>query len=319
MRPEQDFLLREADRHGTKRPKEPTKDESRIYHTWYAKQTDLRQDDEGRRTNLSLFWAMFYMHSAEITESNLNTFKQSSALAPLLEKVQQPTLKVPTKDEVEAAEAEFAKLEPKWRGVYEYISTEAGVRREIVSYSSPENLQKLVDAICDPAYPAYAYGAASGETFLIAFKTLVANKHMTEIRRPDRPTHNKPATLESIRKAHEQTDHSKEQKHDDFLKQEAMEHDFYDDLRKVMNFTAHSSFGEGKIAWGATYEARKSGMQSLHEKWDGKFNGTKFAAEYERRVFEADDSVRHISPSGGSISNRGHDPTGGVIHGGGSI
>ena len=327
MRPEQQEVVNRASRLSWYRPTPPrtTQQERQTFATWFKAQSDLRRDSGCDVTNTEMVWCGLcllgqragYQSHLPVTDDNLNAIKASSEFGPLFERVEVPKLTVPTAEEVTKAVQELAGLEPKWNGVYETIADERGVRREIVSYNSPDNIQKLVNAICDSNYPAYAFGVASGETFLQAFKKMVSYGHLTAIRKPDKPTHNPPATPASIRAAREADANKHADTRQSVKELRDMRERFKADYDTVRDFHG-TGMSNGLRSYAAKYAGQKAGLAQLKAKWDGKFQGDDLKG-YNKMVADLERDIQKLSPSGGTIKINTKDDKPNEYRGGGTI
>lgn len=270
----------------------------------------LVKDGEQSVENGFLLNAAIRAFGCEMNHENLNTMCQWSELTPLLNVIRPPEPHLITPEERTQGEEELAKIEKSWRGDGRIDGPESAPFT--VCYNSAENLDKIVDYVNKEFL-----GVAAKESFLVAFRTLLSKGELTPVKKEQRKTHDAPATSASVRKSQEAWERQHKDQAANSKAQEKLEADFRNDLRTVMAHTEHSTFGEGRIAWGATFAARKSGLKSLREKWGSKFANTAFLPTYEGLVKKAEAEVGHLSPSGGAIGNTGHDPR--VIYGGGTI
>lgn len=202
-----------------------------------------------------------------------------------------------TPEERAAAENALHNLEPLWRGQR---------REDSVRYNDETNWQKLVD-YCNRE----CFGVVSGETLLVAFRVLLQAGQLTATPKP-RLLLNAPfgshsddaARAAEIDKGVAETKATIQEGND-----------FQTFLRELTSVMSHEEYsrGGGK-AWGATYFARKSGLEGLRAKWNGTFSTD--LSSYEKRMSAAEEQNSHLAP--GPVGHSGLNPTS-TQHGGGSL
>jgi hypothetical protein len=293
--------------------KSASKEERATFQTWLSQQTDLKQDPESKKTHIELFWSTICLFGSNgshlpITVDNLNALKNSAQLRPLLEWVPAPQpISIPTPAQRQQAEAELAGLEKSWRPHYEFTTTLAGIKREIVAYNTVENLDAMVKAICDPQSPAFAYGVCTGESLLLAFKHLNAMGQLNQDRRPDRPTHDKPATRESVREAQEKSEREHAQKRQDIREVERLHADVMSDAEAIVSQRGNVNPTSGKIDHSSTYAVQNYGLELFHKKYDATFEriGGEELETYKKIVANIEKEIAKRNPSSGGILSGG--------------
>jgi len=285
-------------------PAERREAQSWSWPTW-LKGTGPEGDENAKLLNSGIFW-----FGCWLTHENLNTLCQVSELTKLFNVIKPPEAHVVTAEERTAAEAAMAQMDRSWRGEGRQAGPDSAPFA--VCYNSVENLDRIVDYVNKDCF-----GVATGETFLVGFRTLLSKGELTPMKKEQRPLNAPFATPSSVRAAQDATILGREADRKSKAELIKLRDEFKADYKLVDNYHGQG-LATGLRSHAAKYSGQKDGLAKLHAKYDGKFTNDDLKG-YNKMMADLERDVEKLRPSGGAIKINDANDKPNEYRGGGSI